>query len=486
MMKTKLILLVLTFISISFAKAQTLWDLTSPNGSLKISLALEQGSLFYSVSIYDNSTFKSVITKSPLGIVREDGDFTESLAFDKVGSLKAVNETFRVQSGKALQLNNSANELEVTFKNTGQQLITIVLRAYDDGIAFRYLFPEQKEGDFSITKELTGFGFSDGKAWMIPYDDVTKWTPAYEADYNNGIAIGADSPKKNGWCFPALFHTNDIWVLLTEAGLEGSFYGAHLNAESKDGMYTIRFPEKEESQGVYGQHATSTSLPWATPWRLAVIGNDLNTIVSSNLVKFLSPKSKIKDTSWIKPGRVSWSWLTDHDSPKDYDKLKQFVDLSAHMGWEYSLVDANWNAMKGGNIEQLIDYANAKKVGLFLWYNSGGPHNDVSEELRDLMHLKETRVAEFKKLAEWGIKGIKIDFFQSDKPGMMQLYQDILEDAAKYQLLVNFHGSTIPRGWSRTYPNLLSMEAVRGGECYTFSEVFTENAPINNTILPVT
>jgi alpha-glucosidase len=274
--------------------------------------------------------------------------------------------------------------------------------------------------------------------------------------------------------------------LLSETGPDGDFYGAHLNPEANDGLYTIRLPEPEEAMGVYEQYAESGKLPWASPWRVAIIGAELNTVVTSNLITHLSPPSRIKDISWIKPGRASWSWLSDHDSPQDFGKLKNFVDLSVEMGWEYSLVDANWNLMKGGDIKQLVDYANSKNIGILLWYNSGGPHNEVGEQVRDIMNDPVKRPEEFARLREWGVKGVKIDFFQSDKPGMMKLYRDILEDAAANQIMVNFHGCTIPRGWSRTWPNLLTLESVRGAECYTFAQNYPENAPISNTILPVT
>ncbi len=194
----------------------------------------------------------------------------------------------------------------------------------------------------------------------------------------------------------------------------------------------------------------------------------------------------MKDTSWIKPGRASWSWLFDHDSPQDCTKLKQWVDLAAEMGWEYSLVDANWDRMKNGTIHDLIAYANSKGVGLLLWYNSGGPHNYVSEKPRGLMTHREVRREEIQTLKRWGIKGVKVDFFQSDKQNIIQLYHDILKDAAEAQIMVNFHGCTLPRGWSRTYPHLMSMEAVRGEECYSFDEKFTTEAPIQNVITPFT
>ncbi|MDD2798057.1 MAG: glycoside hydrolase family 97 catalytic domain-containing protein, partial [Bacteroidales bacterium] len=192
------------------------------------------------------------------------------------------------------------------------------------------------------------------------------------------------------------------------------------------------------------------------------------------------------DFSWVKPGRSSWSWLTDNDSPKDFETMKKYVDLSAEMHWEYCLVDANWNLMQGGDIKQLVEYANSKNVGILMWYNSGGKHNKISERPRDIISNPEKCAAEFSKLQLWGVKGVKIDFWQSDKQNLIALYHDVLQKAAQHHLMVNLHGCTIPRGWSRTYPNLISQEAVKGEEAYLFDSSYPTNAPIQNSILPFT
>lgn len=467
-------------------KAANHWELISSEGNIKIELLLEDGKLYYNASLKKDDQFADVIQKSPLGITRKDADFSTGLSFIKASEVVEIDEHYDVITGKALKLHNQAKELTASFSIPGGHQLDIVLRAYNDGVAFRYVFPEEKTGKFMVTGESTGFKFGEGKAWIQPYDDVSKWTPAYEAYFENEVSIGTNSPKLNGWCFPALFNTNNAWVLLSEAGLDGDFYGAHLNPEVNEGLYTIRLPEADEAMGVYEQQATSKILPWASPWRMAIIGAELQTIVSSNMVRHLSPANRLTDISWIKPGRAAWSWLSDHKSPQVYEKLKSFVDLAAEMGWEYSLVDANWNLMKGGDIKQLIDYANSKDIGILMWYNSGGPHNEVGEEVRNIMHDSESRKTEFAKLYAWGVKGVKIDFFQSDKQGMMELYKDILEDAAAHQIMVNLHGCAIPRGWSRTYPHMMSMESVRGAECYTFASEYPQYAPAQNTILPVT
>lgn len=467
-------------------KSENNWELKSEDGNIKIELALEEGQLFYQAFLKYEDQFSEVIQKSPLGIICTDADFTTNLTFRKASDIIDIDEHYRVIAGKSLKLHNQARELTVSFANRDGYHLDIILRAYNDGVAFRYVFPDEKNANYVVIGESTGFKLAEGLAWLQPYDDVSKWTPAYERYFENEIPIGKNSPKKNGWCFPALFHTANSWVLLSEAGLDGDFYGAHLNPEAKDGLYTIRLPEADEAMGVYKQEATIEKLPWSSPWRVAFIGLDLQTIVSSNIVRHLSPPNRITDVSWIKPGRASWSWLSDHDSPQDFEKLKSFIDLAVEMGWEYSLVDANWNLMKGGDIKQLVDYANSKGIGILMWYNSGGPHNEVGEQVRNSMHQADKRREEFAKLHEWGVKGVKIDFFQSDKPGMMKLYKDILIDAAAHQIMVNFHGCTIPRGWSRTYPHMMSMESVRGAECYTFASEYPQYAPAQNTILPVT
>jgi hypothetical protein len=141
--------------------------------------------------------------------------------------------------------------------------------------------------------------------------------------------------------------------------------------------------------------------------------------------------------------------------------------------------------MKNGNIKQLIDYAKSKGVGIILWYNSGGPHNHVDAWHVGIMDDPIKRKAEMKKLESWGVKGVKVDFMQSDKQYLMKLYEDILRDAAKHHLFVDFHGATIPRGWARTYPNMLTMEAIRGAEQY-WDTNFAKNAHMFHTIYAFT
>ena len=276
------------------------------------------------------------------------------------------------------------------------------------------------------------------------------------------------------------------WVLLTEADLDGTYCGSRLHQNASGGIYSIRYPDYTEAMKIGNNNPESSSVPWMTPWRVAIIGKDAASIAGSTIVNGLSKPSKLTDVSWIKPGVSYWSWWADPASPKIFKSMLSYIDLASEWGIPYFLVDANWTKMEGGTIEQLIAYAKQKGVGIWLWYNSGGPHNTVLGAPRNRMWDSDQRRKEFEKLKNWGVKGVKVDFFQSDKQHVIQQYKDILQDAAEFQVMVNFHGCTLPRGWQRTWPNLISMEAIAGEECYMFRDSYPEAAVWHNTIQPFT
>lgn len=461
--------------------------LSSPTGNIVFTIKSgEDSRLFYDISLKDPDSAEVVLTSSPLGIKRNDNSFVSGLRLDNVSPVNKIEDSFGLKTGKNLQVKCSANEQTFSFRNENRAVIQLIVRVFDDGVAFRYGFPGRDESRYTVEEELTGFSFAtDGKAWMQPYDRVTQWSPAYETYYTNGIAVGTPAPSTEGWSFPALFEIKNIWILITEALTDTNYFGAHLNQNCENRTYSIRMPEQDEANNLFPQKPSS-SLPWYTSWRVIIMGRELSTVTESNIIEELNPPSLISDVSWIKPGRASWSWWSDASSPRDYKKLKSFIDFAKEMDWEYSLVDANWDLMHGGNIEELVNYAKSRNIGIWMWYNSGGAHNTVTERPRDIMSDPERRKEEFKRLSSIGVKGVKVDFFQSDKQGIIKQYFGILKDAADNKIMVNFHGCTIPRGWKRTWPNLMSMEAVRGAECYIFDTLFTIMAPIQNTIIPFT
>lgn len=460
------------------------WSVSAPEAPLTWTLRLDpEGRLSYSIA-HGGAT---VVESSALGLDTSAGGFASGLAFGLATSVETRTETYTLVSGKRLAHAAAYRVQRLYFQNADARVLGIEVRVFNDGVAFRYFFPDPSEEEVTIKAEHTAFDLpTPGKAWMHPYDVIAPWAPAYETFYADELAIGTTAPAdKNGWAFPMLFEVNDRWVLISETGHAGDYPGMHIQPEAPGGRYTLRPPEPEEAEGFCSNRGTR-ALPWNLPWRIFIVGDSLATLVESDLATHVAEPNRLEDTSWIRPGRASWSWWSDGDSPKDYVKLRAFVDFSAAMGWEYSLVDANWDEMQGGDLEMLAAYANARGVGLLAWYNSGGPRNTITEKPRNRMDDRAVRRAEFAKLREWGVKGIKVDFFQSDKPCMLQQYIDILEDAADFGIVVNFHGCTLPRGWRRTYPNLLTLESVRGGEAYRFDEDYPTYSPIHMNIATYT
>lgn len=249
--------------------------------------------------------------------------------------------------------------------------------------------------------------------------------------------------------------------------------GSWLNNASGESAYQVEMSQP-----------TKVSGRWCSPWRVAIIGS-LADVVESTLITDVSEPCRLTDVSWIKPGVVSWIyWAYNHGS-NDYQIVKKYIDFAADFHLPYMLIDAEWDEMaNGGNVEDALRYAKEKHVSPLLWYNSSTEWCLYGPLYR--LNKPEVRQKEFAWLESAGVKGIKVDFFTRDSVSVMNYFIDILEDAAKYHLMVNFHGATIPRGWQRTYPHMMSVEAVYGAEWYNNKEVLTDSAAWHNCTLPFT
>lgn len=380
--------------------------------------------------------------------------------------------------GKKLKRSNSANEIVASFETPGKAKMNLVLRAYNDGVAFRYEFPETN-GSFTVKDEFTSYNVaSNVRRWM------EKWNAANEGLYTE---MTKDKVQQQEWCYPALFQSEDStsWYLIHEADVNREYCGTKLSNMTDASKYKLTFPNPKDARGV-GEPLPTITLPWKSPWRVVIIGS-FSDIVSSTLVDDVSTPSVVQNTSWIKPGLVSWNYWSSNHGTKDFKIVCDFADLAASMGWPYTLLDWEWDSMgNGGKLEDALKYIRDKGIKPLMWYNSGGNHTWVPSTPKDRMLTHENRVEEFTKLKKLGVAGVKVDFFESEKQHMIKYYLDILEDAAKFEMMVYFHGCIVPRGWQRTYPNLMTYEAVRGAEWYNNVPDFTMAAPQHNTILPFT
>jgi hypothetical protein len=323
-----------------------------------------------------------------------------------------LHEAFSTPAGKRRHHLLDGHRLTLSF--AGGRRIEVL--ATDDGVALRQ----------------TGAG-TDPTAWRAPRATrawLQRYRPDYEAHYD---AANLRSARAGDYGFPALLATaGGTYALLTESGLTRQA-AAHLRANA--GTLRVVLPDGERP-------------PRTTPWRVAVIG-PLATVVRSELVLDLGSPSEIGDTSWIHPGRVAWSWWSDVDSPGDVRRQRAFIRSAQAYGWEYDLLDEGWKAQ---DVPGLVRYARKRGVRLMLW--------TPWKALRD----PATRARLLSQWAAWGVAGVKVDFLLSDAAKRMAIYDDIARDAAQRHLVVAFHGCTIPRGIQRTWPNVLTMEAVEGTE----------------------
>jgi len=382
----------------------------------------------------------------------------------------------------------AGNKTVISLKNADNKKMNIIFQLSNNGVAFRYEFPGGGNDVKVITEESTTYHFGkDAKAWLQPMSVAKsgweKSNPSYEEHYKQDIAVG--TPSKAGWVYPALFKSGNNWLLISETSLDSNYCGTRLINDSASPEYRVGFPDPREvfTGGGILPHST---LPWQSPWRIIAIGS-LKTIAESTLGTELARPAIKMDMSYVKPGKASWSWINSKDDFIVYDEQKKYIDYAADMHWQYCLVDADWDIKIGyDKIKELADYAATKKVGLLLWYNSAGDWNTTPYHPRSMLLTHEQREKEFGRLQAMGIKGVKIDFFGGDGQSVIKYYHDILVDAAKYKLMVNFHGATLPRGWQRTYPHLLTTEAIRGFEMVTFGQHDADAEANHCTMLPFT
>ncbi|MBN1181070.1 MAG: glycoside hydrolase family 97 catalytic domain-containing protein [Bacteroidales bacterium] len=450
----------------------------SPNRKINIELINTQnkevGKWYLNVNYNDNKKICEVIPNISLGLSRSDQDFSKELKLIKVSKPRLINEQYMALHGKRSQCSNSANEIIVFFDNPSKDKLNLIIRAYNDGLAFLYEFPE-KEGNFVVKDELTSYNIPDSTIrWM------EKWNLANEELYT----VMNNANTQRSWCYPALFNSadNTCWYLIHEANVNRSYCASKLSNIYNKSEYKITFPDANDGDG---DSKPTITLPWKSPWRVIIMGS-LSDIVESTLVDDICPPSVISKTDWIKPGLVSWNYWSNNHGTKDYKVVCEFADLAAAMDWPYTLLDWEWDVMgNGGNVEDATKYILSKGVKPLIWYNSG-VFKWIQATPRDRMLTHENRVEEFTKLKKMGFAGVKIDFFLSEKQDMIKYYLDILDDAAQFEMMVYFHGCLVPRGWERTYPHLMTYEGVRGAEWYNNNPELTTTAPVHNTILPFT
>ena len=480
------------FLAICIASSASLWAddvrVSSPNGSLVVTVSDAEGKLSYSATLEG----KQMLAPSALGLQTSLGDLTKELSIVN-SQLSTVANSYSMRGTKASKVDYKANALTINLQNKDGVKFSILFQVSDNDIAYRYQMPRQtiRRREYKrvrILSEVSGFNFPEGTTTFIspqigPETGWEQTKPSYEEGYSNDAPMDKASQYGHGYIFPALFHLPTGWALVSETGVTGGYCGSHLSDYQAGSGYTVAYPDKGENNG-FGTDFAAIPLPGETPWRTIALGSTLKPIMETT-ISYDVVEPRYQPSTDYKAGRYTWSWLIGQDNSINYDDQVRFIDLASAMGFEYCLVDNWWDQNIGRErIAELSKYAQSKGVHLLMWYNSNGFWNDAPQTPRNCMNTAIAREKEMSWLESIGVKGIKVDFFGGDKQQTMQLYEDILSDANRHGLQVVFHGCTVPRGWERMYPNFVASEAVLASENLFFGEGATISEGFDLTLHP--
>lgn len=438
---------------------------------------------------------KQVIEESSLGMVVDNQQIGEHVRIKTVGTT----------SGTTVY----------TLEKADGTIYYLDTRQYDDGIALRYRIPSAASG-VCIYRETTSFTFpSKTKSWYASGPFQYGWLQQYQERLTDSIQNELLAP-------PATFLMPDgTYAAITEANLF-NYHGAVLLG---DGPNRVRFGYVENKghletgiitglpPGKY-LHEEVRDIPWVaspkvgtnevvTPWRILMLADDLNGLVNNKILADVSDKPDPElfpegaQTSWIKPGRSVFTWLTEGGIERlSLATHRKYIDGASELGLESVVVDDGWELWattekeangrtKWEMMKELVDYAHERNVDIWVW-RSSSPRSGNNSDIGLVDPAERERF--MKKCAEIGVKGLKIDFFHTENAFTVNLMENILKDAAKEKLMVIFHGVNKPTGDSFTYPNLLAKEAVRGQECVGGENSWAPGPPwpYHTTVLPFT
>jgi alpha-glucosidase len=467
--------------------AQNQLQVVSPNG--QIVFVLSNGSsgkaaLRYSLDLHG----KHLIDASELGLEIQ-GQPALGPGLRQVGAQPgSADESYTIPVGKTTNVRNHYNSLIADFAGESGTRLSVEVRAFDDGVAFRYIVPEQASiKSVRITGERTRFRYSkDATVYPLVLN-------GFQSSYEDDYLMKPLSGVHRDWliALPLLAEVPGTgWVAITEANIE-NYAGMYLRSEKDPFSLKAELSPSVDQPGV----AVDAKLPLKTPWRVLMIGDAPGRLIESNIILNLNPPSKIADTSWIRAGKSAWDWWSGDAATgvsftpgMNTATLKHYIDFASESGFPYMLIDAGWAAptpkAKPGDyadpadithfnltvdIPELLRYAKEKNVRIWLWSH----WTSVDKYMDEAFPLFE----------KWGVAGVKIDFMNRDDQWMVEWYRRVVEKAAEHHLMIDYHGAFKPDGLRRTYPNLMTREGVMGKEYSKWSARVT---PVHNTTLPFT
>lgn len=449
------------------------FSLTSPDGKTTLSVTVG-AEITYTVSHGD----VQVLSPSTVALYFKDKSYGENSTF-KSAKESSYNGRIETPIYKFSSIKESYNQLDIAFKEG----FGLLFRAYDEGVAYRFYSTSLKKGD-EIVGELAEFNFPKDFRAYVPYS-TRKPNPKQTSFESRYDFAPLSEFKEDGVAFSPILicMDNNLKVALTDADIESypgmflvkndckgfSLKGDFANIPSEIEVHPTRCQERVKAYSdvmVKIDKASDKKNPRYFPWRLLAIAENDTELPTNNLVYLLASPNRIGDISWIKPGKVDWDWWNDWGvTGVDFnvgintDTYKYFIDFASANGIEYVVLDEGWSPSRDGDImkslpeidlQDLVSYAEKKNVGLILWCVAYTLDKKLEEAC--------------KYYSELGIKGFKIDFMDRDDADVVEMNYRIAECAAKYHLLVDYHGMYKPAGMNRTLPNVINFEGIWGLE----------------------
>jgi alpha-glucosidase len=426
--------------------------LASPDGRVQFQLSWQGRSrLEYSVAFGG----KPAIEASPLGILVDQINLAEGVEAGRPERYE-INETYRWNGPHATAINRSNGvRLALTHTRSGTPY-TLEIRASNDGIAFRHVVPGQSQ---RVPDEATSFRLP--ASTTVWYHDVNDHYEGAHLRKN----VAALPPGQ--WVAPPLAFKlpgGAGYGAITEGALvqysgmvlqydgAGGFDARLGHAAPASWPFRLRYKEDVERLSRPAQ-ITGTIV---TPWRVVMLGADLNALVNADIVHNVAPPPDPKlfpegmKTDWIKPGRALWSYLDGGNNT--LEGMKEFARFAHELGYEYNILEGFWSRWPEAQLKELADYSRERGVKILIWTSRKSIQDP--RKMRDFFDLCQRT----------GVAGAKIDFFDHEHKEVVDLYEALLRGAAEHKLILDFHGANKPTGMERAWPNLLGLEAIRGME----------------------
>ena len=483
----------LTFILITvtfFSYSQKQYTLVSPDGKLKTEITVGK-TTEYAVS--HNGDL--MLEKSPVSMKLSDGRIPGTNAKVKKTNKKSVNESIDAEIYKKAKVENNYNELSILFSGD----YSLVFRVYNDGMAYR--FETNFKKPFTVENEQAVFNFPGNPKAFLAYvnkaDNSTfsqQFYNSFENTYNH-IDLKNANPQKLAFLPLVVEGKNGKKICITEADLL-NYPGMYLYNPDGGNSLTAMFAPypKEIRQGghnmLQGEVQSAENFiarcegKTTFPWRTVIIAENDYELTDNDMVYKLATTNQLTDISWIKPGKVAWDWWNDwnirnvdFESGVNDETYKYYIDFAATHGIEYVILDEGWAVIKQAdlfqvipeiNLKELVEYGKSKNVNLILWAGYWAFNRDIEGIC--------------KHYAEMGIKGFKVDFMDRDDQQMVDFYHRAAQIAAKYKLMLDFHGAYKPTGLQRTYPNVINFEGVHGLEQMKWSPASVDQVAYDVTI----